>query len=521
MRSRCAVYTLKTNRLTMKHKYAELDIYEDFIHGNLEPARLNGAHLTTISKYLSEELEECQDMILGKFRKKGKSFELIEKLRISNGHPLATSFFSNDQIQFPNLVSEVVAKQVLEQLEIDGLDQINPIVFKKKENYTMIGIPFQSEWSELESDRLKYCYFHHQLQEIVRKTKANLRTDVFNATPEEACSLIQGVQRLLLSYLQDIVNQYDLKEENLIISVKQKYSNQDCAALIYLSIVDILNFIFQHFNLYLDVHLVVPFFSKVANQNEFVSRSRQILKNLKQLEIDKPLVDIISDQLEKVLKIDLKSRITYSELNYFKNFLSTFHRFLERKGSKPLSKDQIVRFLISFNFNDFLFFEYLIEWYKNELLDCDTFDDMELYLLRKQSELKQIVSNSREALIQSQANLILILNDWIDVELSYVLKMKETNALKPTTSNPDQIQLTTNMTVSELTLLFKILETKKHVQANTTNEMAKWLRQSFKNQKSEAFSLQNIRNNVYNFNPTAKERIKGICIDILNEVNSI
>ncbi len=221
------------------------------------------------------------------------------------------------------------------------------------------------------------------------------------------------------------------------------------------------------------------------------------------------------------MKIDLKSRITYSELNYFKNFLSTFHRFLERKGSKPLSKDQIVRFLISFNFNDFLFFEYLIEWYKNELLDCDTFDDMELYLLRKQSELKQIVSNSREALIQSQANLILILNDWIDVELSYVLKMKETNALKPTTSNPDQIQLTTNMTVSELTLLFKILETKKHVQANTTNEMAKWLRQSFKNQKSEAFSLQNIRNNVYNFNPTAKERIKGICIDILNEVNSI
>jgi hypothetical protein len=217
----------------------------------------------------------------------------------------------------------------------------------------------------------------------------------------------------------------------------------------------------------------------------------------------------------------LKSRITYSELNYFKNFISSFHRFLERHESKPLTKDHIIRFLITFNFNDFLFFEYLVDSYKSELLDCDTFEDMEYHLLRKQSELKQIVSNSRESLMQSHASLIPILNDWIDVELSYVQKMKETNALRPSTTNPDQIQLTTNMTVSELTLLFKILYTKKHVHANTTNEMAKWLRQSFKNQKSESFSLQNIRNNVYNLNPTAKERIKGICIDILNEVNSI
>lgn len=505
----------------MKHKYAELDIYEDFIHGNLEPARINGPHLTTISKYLSEELDQCQEMILGKFRKKGKSFELIEKLRISNGHPLAPSYFYNEQIQFPNLLSDVLSTEALEQLEMDDVEEIKPIVFKKKENYTLIGIQLPASWSELESDRLKYCYFNYQLQDIVRKTKANLRTDVFNADIEEAFYLIQGVQRLLLSYLQDIVNQYDLKEEDLIISVKQKYTNRDCAALIYLSIVDLLNFIFQHFNQYLDVHQVVPFFSKVANQNEFVSRSRQILKNLKQLNIDKSLVDIISDQLEKVLKIDLKSRITYSELNYFKNFLSSFHRLLERKDARPVSIDQIVRFLITFNFNDFLFFEYLIESYKTDLLDCDTFDDMEFYLLRKQSELQQIVSNSREALIQSQADLIPILNEWINVELSYVCKMKETNAAKPSASNTDQIQLTANMTVSELTLLFKILETKKHVQANSTNEMAKWLRQSFKNQKSESFSLQNIRNNVYNLNPTAKERIKGICIDILNEVNSI
>lgn len=505
----------------MRHKYSELDIYEDFINGDLEPSKLNGADLMTISGYLNEELSDCQDMILGKFRKSGKTVQLLEKLRVSSGHPLADHYFMDEQLQFPNLSKEAIPEVIFQQLEADGLKDTSQVYIKKQDNTLLVGIPFSSDWTELDFDRLKYCYYNHQLKMIAKKTKARLRADVFKSEPNEAKKLIQDLQRYLLSYLFDVVQGHDLKEADLIIHVKQSYTNRDCGALIYLSLVDILNFMFTHFKELMDESLVVPFFSKVLNQNEFVSTSKKITKHLEQIQMDKKLRACISDQLEKVLKLNLETRITYGEINYFTFFLKSFQKMLDRLDKDEPQVDSIIRFLIAFNFNDYQFIDFVVGHYRRELHQLDSYEEMELYLYHQQTELKQIGIVSSCALVPTQASLHEQLMKAIETELCYLERKKQAAPILPVAEDSDQIRLTANMTVRELTLMFKILNDKKHITSKSTNEMAKWISQSFKNQKSEGFSVQNIRNHSYSIHPETKERLKHICIDILNEVKSI
>jgi len=505
----------------MRHKYSELDIYEDFINGDLEPSKLNGTNLMTLSKYLTEEADECQDMILGKFRKSGKKIELVEKLRISSGHPLADEYFANEQLQIPQMSSEAIPESIFVQLEAEGLKDTNQVYIKRKDNTFLVGIPFSSEWSEIDFDRLKYCYYNHQLKLIAKKTKARLRTDVFQSEHSESQKLIRDMQRYMLSYLFDVVQLYELKENDLIIRVKPSYTNRDCAALIYLSLVDILNFIFVHFKDYMDESLVVPFYSKVLNQNEFVSTSKTIMKHLEQIRLDKKLRASITDQLEKVLKLNLETRITYAEINYFTSFLRYFSKVLQRLDPDENQADAIIKFLIAFNFNDFQFIDYVVGHYRRQLHQLDTYEEMEMYLYHQQTELKQIGTVSNSVLVSTQANVQEQLMRAIETELCYLERKKQTCPLEIIQDEGKQIRLTANMTVRELTLMFKILNDKKHISSKSTNEMARWLSQSFKNSKSEAFSVQNIRNHTYNVLPETKERLKHICIDILNEVKSI
>lgn len=505
----------------MKHKYLELDIYEDFIHGDLEPSKWNGADLMTLSKYLTDEVEACQDMILGKFRKAGKKIQLVEKLRISSGHPLADEFFAVEQLQFPKMSSSAIPESIFSQLDAEGLRDTNHVYIKTQENTILVGIPFSSEWSKIDFDQLKYCYYNHQLKLIAKRTKARLRTDMFHSEQVDGQKLIRDIQRYILSYLFDVVQLYELKENDLVIRVKQTYTNRDCAALIYLSLVDILNFIFTHFKEYMDECLVVPYYSKVLNQNEYVSTSKSILKYMERVQLDKRLRACITDQLEKILKLNLETRITYTEINYFSSFLRSFSKMLQRLETDENPMDAVIKFLIAFNFNDFHFIDFVVGHFRRELQQLDSYEEMELFLYRQHTELKQIALVSKSALVTTQFSVQEQLMKIIETELQYLERKKQTCPVEFIQDDGKQIRLTANMTVRELTLMFKILNDKKHITSKSTNEMAKWLSQSFKNNKSEAFSVQNIRNHNYNVLPETKERLKHICIDILNEVKSI
>ena len=503
----------------MLRKYSELDIYEDFINGNLEPKKLNGSQLRSIPKYLNEELEECRDMILGKFKKDGRKRLLIEKIKISSAHPLAEEYFNNELSLFEN--DSLIPKEVLDQLDIDKELTSDQTILKKQENFSLIGVTVESEWEELENDRLKYCYINLILHEHIRKIKIKLRSDFFSTKKEEARRLVAAVQSILKSYLNDILDQYKLKESDLQIKVKKNYSDKDCAALIYLSIIDLHNFIFNHFYELMDQKQIVPFYASVANENEFVSSAKKILKSLKKIDMDEALYSFVQDKLEKVLNINVSSRITYKEISYFNHFLKSFSRYLEKNKYYPITEDQIIYFLIGHNFNDFIFCDYLEKRIKSELMDYDNFHDMKMLLIRKKTELNQITTITNEKLVPDREDVLSLILKWIDIELDYVNTIEENNKDPYQDQTPNHVQLVANMKVSELTLLIKTLYEKDHIKSSSINELASWMQVAFRTQKNEPLSIQNIRNNFYDPSPRAMEKVKEIGIQIMNEFKMI
>ncbi len=501
----------------MLHKYAELDIYEDFINGNLNPVKLQGEHLTTISKYLNDQEPNCQDMILGKFKTKGNQKRLIEKVKISTIHPLAPEYFYQKQI-FSEQNNDIIAADILEQLKVQPECGHNIVKIKHQNSIQMIGVAFQSEWEELQPDRIKYGYINQILDETVCKTKSNLRAHIFSLQEKEAKNTLDSVQRLLISYINDVLQQFDLNESDLEIKVKPAYSNNDCAALIYLSIVDIMNFMDRHFYKLLDHQQRMPYFSNIANHNDFVGTAKQILKILKKIEIDDALYSIIEEKLEKVLNLDLNSRITYKEVNYFSTFLSAFLRFLKKNKYYQITEEAVIHFMIAHNFNDFIFYEYLINKMRVELLDCENTHEMSMTLIRKQTELRQISRATKKQLVDDRKDLLTMLLEWIRIEEEYVKQLEKEPGNTTIQSFP---KLTTTMSAAELALLFKLLHNKDHVNPETKTEMMRWIQQSFRNEKSESISIQHIRNNMYNHSDKTVENVKSIGIDLLNEIKLI
>lgn len=498
----------------MLHKYSELDIYEDFINGNLEPRKLKGSHLRYITKYLNQELEECQDMILGKFKKEGRKKMLIEKIKISSAHPLADEYFCDELKLFD--IESLLPSDIYEQLDIDSEITSEQIIMRKQDSFSVIGITIESDWEELESNRLKYCYTNLVLQEHKRKIKIKLRNDFFNTNKEEAKSSVATVQSILNSYLNDVLDQYNLKESDLKIKVKKTYTNKDCAALIYLSIIDLHNFIYSHFYDLMDKKQTVPFYASVVNENSFVSSAKKILKLLKNVEMDKILYSYIDDKLEKVLNLNVNSRITYKELSYFNQFLRSFARYMEKSKFYLITEDQIIHFLLAHNFNDYLFCEFLEKRIRTDLTDNHDIQEMKMVLIRKKTEYKQINVCSEQKLYPQAKSILLLLLNWIENELEYINSLEKTenrDILLP----PNQIQLNTTMKVSELAYLFKFLHDKNKIQANSINDLAKWIQISFKTSKNKTISIQNLKNNIYNPSSGAIESMKELGINLMNE----
>jgi hypothetical protein len=137
-----------------------------------------------VADYLNSEQMVCKDMIIGKFKKESSEFKLIEELRISTAHPLAESFFVNNEIDFPNNPTTLISPKVFELLNLNHEKVKNDYVYKKQNGFDVIGVALESEWSEIDNDRLIYGYINIQLKEMEIEHINKLRKLALNNTEE-------------------------------------------------------------------------------------------------------------------------------------------------------------------------------------------------------------------------------------------------------------------------------------------------------------------------------------------------
>ncbi len=495
----------------MQDFFNQIISYHDLINGPLVPNKLDALK---VADYLTSEQLVCKDMIVGKFKKEGNEFKLIEELRISTAHPLAESFFVSNEIAFPNNPTTLISPEVFKLLNLNHEKVKNDYVYKKQNGVDIIGVALESEWSEVDNDRLIYGYVNFQLKEMEIEHIKVLRKLALNFTEEIIKKTIVKLQRIFNSYLNEITNEYQLKPTDLNIKLKQSYNKKDCAILVYRSIVKVLDFVTTTFYHLMDLSQQIPYHSKLLNENHFVDLSKEILKQLKKIELDDRFRAIIESEINKVLSFDISNRINYNSFEAYKEFLKAFNSFLKKINYTSINQEEIIYFLISINLKKKSFLTFITDDIKSSLYKVDSKEEQSNLLSIKQKHFEQALLSAEFYYQVDEHHLAHKLLKWIDVELSF---LDQTHAFKLNSKYSNSFQkLSSALNIKEIAVLCRLFKEADSLNNETMTNISNWLSSTITNKNNIKYSNISFRNKMYNMDKKSFEKVKALIFKMYN-----
>ena len=498
----------------MNEFFNETISYHELINGPLAPNEINTSN---IAGYFNCEELSCQEIIIGKYSGRNNEFEFIEELRISSAHPLAQSYFNSEAPQSPKQVQEVLKSKILKHLNIKTQKLENKFIYRNKDGLQLVGMVIDADWDDVKENRLKYCYINILLQDMEKQYISIIREINIAQSDEQLKSSIIKLQRDLHGNLNEIINTFDLKPSDLKVTLKNNYSDKDCAVLVYRSMVVILDFISTTFYDFIDQNKNIPYYSKLLNQNDVVSKTEKILKQLNKIDVEERLKLLIETELRKILNFEISKRITYKEFDDFNRFLKYFSIFLEKLKYEELDQIDLIHFLISISFKKQSFFEYLIHGLKSSIIDLDDYEEKNELLMEKKKEYLQLKLSSFEILRTDESPLVLSLLKWINLELKH--NKRKIEAVKSEVEKQVSAKIVTTLSSKKLGAFYLVSKEFGVFKPESMIKFSEWIHETHENESSHSYTPDSIRNNFYNTDNKSREILRDFAFYILDVTN--
>lgn len=480
---------LVVNTNDMQDVFDKIISYHDLINGALVPDKLNAA---AIANYLDSEHLPCKDMIIGKF----KGPKLIDIFKITSANPLANNYYSLNKTIPHNLYFQMKYEQLINQLEHTKFDKL---ILNSAPYFTIpVSMPVASDWSKIEGDRLKYCYINQLLKNMEVEHINEIRSISLINDDELSKIKIAKLHRLLNSFLIELSNKFHLKPSDLKLKIKKEYSIRDCAILVYLSIVKVIDFTYKSFKRYMDFNLNIPFSSKLINNNNFIFKANQLEKRLNKIELDDNLQSILNDELEKIIKFQSLKSITFKEYDYYTILFKSMTRFFLKRENIELDQEKIVDFLIFINFKNESFFEYTINLIISTANDFEEVIDKYDYLVRKQKEYTQLDIKVSFYSVVEEHHLIRNLLKWINIEISHIKPVSTPINNNNIEYKEEFEKLISNLPLNVIAVLYRLFYDCETIGTEKKIEIAKWIQNTHTNNNNRKFSLDSIINKMSN-----------------------
>ncbi|PKR79571.1 hypothetical protein CW751_14570 [Brumimicrobium salinarum] len=496
----------------MKELFYETISYHELINGDLAPKTVDTSNIT---EYFNSEGVYCQEMILAKYDK--DDFEFIEEIRISSAHPLAESYFDAEEPHFPKKAQDNLKSKILQHLDIQTVNLENKLIYKSENGVQLVGMIIDADWDEVEKNRLKYCYFNRLLQEMEKKHIGIIKQINITQSEDQLKSSIIKIQRDLHGNLNEITNEFNLKSSDLEIKVKKVYTDKDCIILVYKSMLEILDYISTTFYDFIDQKKDIPYYSKLFNQNDVVTKTEKILKQLDEIEIEERLQLLIEDELRKILDFDISKRITYLEFDEFKRFLYHFSKFLEKHKHETFGQTDLIHFLISISFKKQIFFEYIIHQLQSTLIKSDGFEERNEFLMTKKKEYLQLKLSSIKPFNADETPLVLDLLQWVNLELKHV--KRETQTRIPESQKLVNEKIVTTLSSKKLGAYYLVSKDFGIFKPESMIQFSEWIHETHKNETDHSYTPDSIRNNFYKIESKSREMLRDFAFYILDVTN--
>lgn len=487
--------------------------YHDLINGPLVPNKLNA---TKIANHFNSEHLDCKDMIIGKFKKVNEELTLIEELRISTVHPLASQYFINSEIKFPNNPINIIDSEVFKVLNLNSEKIQNDYFYKKNKDIDIIGVALEAEWDEIDKNRLMYGYVNMQLQEMEAEHINTIRQLALTKPEDFFRKGIIKIQRIFNSYLNEIIFEHKFKPSDLQLKIKLNYCKKDCAILVYQSIVRVLDFISATFYDYLDLDQQIPYYSKLLNENHFVGASKKIIKRLKRTNLNDRLTSIISSELNKVLSIDVSKRITYREFDFYNDFLKSFNSFLKKQRYIPIDQEAIIFFLISNNLKKKSFFDFLIDDINHQLYELDNIEEKKAMLINKRKQFQQALLNAELYVNVDKDHLTHKLLKFINIELEYLKEPVVSSKAISKVEIQDFKKLKTSLNSKEIAIVCRLFKEVGALKEESLSSISKWVPKTLTNSTNKFYSHDSLRNKMYNIDDKSYTKVRSLLLKMYN-----
>ncbi|PWH86766.1 hypothetical protein DIT68_00425 [Brumimicrobium oceani] len=500
----------------MHQCYFLLQIYDDFIYGDLAPPNLDNKNKKLIINHLESTFSSCEDLEIIKVKFLKNRFEVVEKVSISNAHPLKKDYFSQENINFENDLDEVIIQKILDELS-PKTDNIQFTISKSEKNIQSIGVCRNSSWNEINYDRSKYCYYYQVLKKSSFDLKSRIKLLDFELDEIDFKKLITKVQKTLMLYLKELSKTYTIKNNLLSFRVKSSYNNQDYFLLIYSSIINLLNYLYENYHIQINKTFQVPYYSEIINENKFDHKIKIIKKHLKNEKVNLTLINIIEHQLNRITDIDNENRLTYHELDYFIKYINGLtNHFLIYEKRKNTTED-IIFLLISNRFNNLKFIKFITDEIRLQLESTINGNDKRTYLLDKRNAIIQCFPTIDLTYDPKSKEIDQVLLEWIEIELENIIKHIEIN--NQTVNEENILKLKTTLSVPEVSVLLKTLNDSGIVSSESYSELARIGSNCLRTENTENISTSQLRNYFYDKDPVVIESIKTRLIQALNNIN--
>lgn len=340
--------------------------------------------------------------------------------------------------------------------------------------------------------------------------RERLKAEYFSVRKEKKLELfVQRCQESVIHFADTI---FHYSEQNVAPEVQK----------LYMSLIgvleDFLNFIESRFGSYFNQDAKIPQCYKKFCVAEYKAMMETFLRNVKKHNIDKVLINIITQTYEGFYQENSQKEITFRRLIYLKKLLTTLIQRVTLKKERITNQDIIV-LLQYFNFNHFRLCNFITEEISNQINELPANSLKIEKILWHIKESNQLQTKPQFALYPQYSNLKFLCLTWLEEELFFLQKKEQPALLKNSAPGAEKTVLETSLSVSQIAMMARLLIDEGVIKNVSYRQLFKMVANTFKTNNVDRISPESLRIKSHSLEKSTVNNVKDVLIRLVNQVN--
>lgn len=337
-----------------------ITIFFRILNDDLSPL-VHPAATEQFINFLKERYPEYKRQFKLRLSKTDSGFRLNEYVERCFGPLEPLSLITERRLEERMDILDFVSKE----LQFD-YDKVIDYVLLEEGHKISMELLIKDDYQVLSAQRAKFYYYQVMLDETFSDITKKLNEKVFKLKEEGQIRLqIRKYQTLITGYMKIILNDYIPKEQwQSLFQISDNHTTTDIFKITYQTLEDLLVYLEKSFGYYLDIHLPVPYQSRLMMAMDHAEKLGEILNHLERARLNYQLYEIVTVPFDQMGILEPLT-FTYHNHTYHENYLLSFYRATKREES--LNDKKVFLILWRLNFNTLKFFQYLTYQIHKEL----------------------------------------------------------------------------------------------------------------------------------------------------------